>query len=164
MPYSWSGHLWGRTHCSNDSNGRFSCLTGDCASSTMECDSGNASPPATLAEFNLNDRSSGLDFFGVSVVNGYNLPMMVAPLVGNDVGDCMTTSCMVHLNKMCPSELKVMSGGDCIGCRSAFQPFSKYSESFKKACPHANVDATKTFQGVCSSTDYLITFCPSSTS
>ncbi|KAK2373104.1 pathogenesis-related thaumatin protein 3.5 [Trifolium repens] len=163
---SWSGRLWGRTHCSHDSNGKFSCLTGDCASSTMECDGGNASPPATLAEFNLNTRSNGFDFFSVSVVNGYNLPMMVEPQVENGVGDCMTTGCMVHLNKVCPSELKVMSEGDCIGCRNACQPFSKYcySEFFTKVCPHANADATKTFQSVCASTDYRIIFCPTSTS
>ncbi|MCI01404.1 thaumatin-like protein 1-like, partial [Trifolium medium] len=124
MPRSWSGSLWGRTHCSHDSDGNFSCLTGDYASSTIN--GVNASPLATLAEFNLNFTSNGYDFFDVSVVNGYNLAMMVEAQVGNGFGDCMTTGCMVQLNKTCPSELKVMSGGDCIGCRSASQPFSKY--------------------------------------
>jgi hypothetical protein len=164
VPPSWLGRLWGKTHCSHESNGKFSCLTGDCASYTMECDGGNASPPVTLAEFNLNI-TSGFDFFRVSVLDGYNLLMMVEPQVGNGVGDCMTTGCMIHLNKMCPLELKVITAGDCIGCRSACQPSSKYcnSEFFTKACPHANVDVTKTFQSVCASTDYLITFCPNST-
>jgi hypothetical protein len=129
----------------------------------MECIGGNTSPLATLAEFNLSAKSSGYDFFRVSIMNGYNLPMIVEPQVGNGVGDCMTTGCMVHLNKMCPSELKVMSGGNCIGCRSSCQPFSKYSEFFMKACPHAKVNDTKTFQSVCASTDYLVTFCPTST-
>jgi hypothetical protein len=162
VPRSWSGRLWGRTYCSHDSNGKFSCLTGDLTSS-MECNGGNTSPLATLAEFNLSAKSSGYDFFRVSIMNGYNLPMIVEPQVGNGVGDCMTTGCMVHLNKMCPSELKVMSGGNCIGCRSSCQPFSKYSEFFMKACPHAKVNDTKTFQSVCASTDYLVTFCPTST-
>ncbi|CAJ2646585.1 unnamed protein product [Trifolium pratense] len=166
MPHSWSGRLWGRTHCSHYSNGNFSCLTGgggDCASSTMEC---NSSSPVTLAEFNLNAKSSGFDFFRISLVNGYNLPMMVEPQVGNGSGNCTTTGCMVPLGTVCPSQLKVMSGGDCIGCRSACKPFSKHcsSEFFAKACPHAKVDATtKTFQSVCATTDYFITFCPTST-
>ncbi|GAU51516.1 hypothetical protein TSUD_234270 [Trifolium subterraneum] len=166
MPRSWSGRVWGRTHCSHDSGGKFSCLTGDCVSSTMECNRGNTSSPATFAEFKLNAKSSGFDLFRISLVNGYNLPMMIEPQVGNESGNCMTTGCMVHLGTVCPSELKVMSGGDCIGCRSACKPFSKYcySEFFTKACPHANVDATKTFQSVCASTDYFITFCPTSTS
>ncbi|KAK2373097.1 pathogenesis-related thaumatin protein 3.5 [Trifolium repens] len=161
MPSTWSGSLWGRTHCSH-SDGKFSCLTGNCASSTIECNGVNASAPATLAEFNLNATSSGYDFFDVSVVNGYNLAMMVEAQVGNGFVDCMTRGCRLDLNKTCPSELKVMSGGDCIGC-SATQPFSKYSEFFTKACPRAKVDAS-TFQiSVCASTDYLITFCPTPT-
>jgi hypothetical protein len=138
----------------------FSCLTGDCASSTMECDGRDSFSPATIAVFNLNAKSNRVDYFGVSVVNGYNLPMMVEPQVGSGSGDCLMTGCMVHLNKICPLELKMMRGRDCIACKSTGQPLSKYSESFKKACPHANVDATETFQGVCASTDYLITFCP----
>jgi hypothetical protein len=37
--------------------------------------------PATLVEFTL-DGAGGLDFFDVSLVDGYNLPMRVAPRVG----------------------------------------------------------------------------------
>ncbi|KAB2055595.1 hypothetical protein ES319_A11G047900v1 [Gossypium barbadense] len=36
VPTSWSGRLWGRTLCTEDSSGKFSCLTGDCGSSTLE--------------------------------------------------------------------------------------------------------------------------------
>ncbi|KAK4393861.1 Thaumatin-like protein [Sesamum angolense] len=37
-PASWSGRMWGRTLCSQDSaSGRFTCLTGDCGSGTPEC-------------------------------------------------------------------------------------------------------------------------------
>jgi hypothetical protein len=31
-PASWGGRFWGRTHCSQDSTGKFSCVTGDCGS------------------------------------------------------------------------------------------------------------------------------------
>ncbi|WJX55744.1 hypothetical protein P8452_41476 [Trifolium repens] len=160
MSDSWLGKLWGRTYCSTDSTGVFACLTGECASSTMECDGRDSTSPATLAEFNLNTKSNGIDYSGVSVVNGYNLPIMVQPQVGGGSDGCLMTSCMVHLNQICPLQLKMMRGRDCIGCKSTGQTLSKYSESFKKACPRANVNSTETFQAVCLSTNYVITFCP----
>jgi hypothetical protein len=76
IPKSWSGRMWGRTHCGRDSTGKFSCLTGDCGSGTLECAGSGAKPPATLAEFTLNG-ADGLDFYDVSLVDGYNLPMLV---------------------------------------------------------------------------------------
>ncbi|BAT75373.1 hypothetical protein VIGAN_01322300, partial [Vigna angularis var. angularis] len=78
VPTTWSGRLWGRTLCSTDSAGKFSCVTGDCGSSAVECNGGGATPPVTLAEFTLNG-GGGLDFYDVSVVDGYNLPMLVEP-------------------------------------------------------------------------------------
>jgi hypothetical protein len=126
----------------------------------MGCNGRDFISPATLAEFNLNTKSNGADYFGVSVVNGYNLPMMVQPQVGGGSGHCLMKSCMIHLNKICPLELQMMRGSDCIACNNSGQSLSKYSESFKKACPHTNVDATDTFHGVCGHTDYIITLCP----
>ncbi|MBA0801913.1 hypothetical protein Gohar_012251 [Gossypium harknessii] len=78
VPTSWSGRLWGQTLCTENSSGKFSCLTEDCGSSTLECSSSGASPPATLAEFTLNGAEE-VDFYDVSLVDGYNLPMMVSP-------------------------------------------------------------------------------------
>ncbi|KAL2241166.1 UNVERIFIED_CONTAM: Thaumatin-like protein 1 [Sesamum indicum] len=187
-PASWSGRMWGRTVCSQDSaSGRFTCLTGDCGSGTVECGGGGAAPPATLAEFTLNG-AGGLDFYDVSLVDGYNLPMLVAPQGGIGGGNCTTTGCVADLNGSCPSELKVVSavssssvGGGCVACRSACEAFreakyccsgeygtpdtckpSAYSELFKSACPraysYAYDDGTSTF--TCASADYIITFCP----
>lgn len=67
-PSSWGGRFWGRTICSEDSNGKFSCVTGDCGSGKIECAGANAVPPATLAEFTL-DGDGGMDFFDVSLVS-----------------------------------------------------------------------------------------------
>ncbi|CAL1400051.1 unnamed protein product [Linum trigynum] len=53
-PASWGARLWGRTHCSEDSMGKFSCITGDCGSGQVECFGAGAAPPATLAEFKLD--------------------------------------------------------------------------------------------------------------
>ncbi|XP_038720068.1 thaumatin-like protein 1 [Tripterygium wilfordii] len=180
VPTSWSGRLWGRTFCSQDSTtGKFTCLTADCGSSTIECAGGGAVPPATLAEFTLNG-ANGLDFYDVSLVDGYNLPMLITPLGG---GNCTTTGCLVDLNRACPAELKVTESinGEGVACKSACEAFgdpqyccsgaydtpdtckpSSYSQLFKSACPraysYAYDDGTSTF--TCPAADYVITFCP----
>ncbi|XVE87439.1 hypothetical protein DITRI_Ditri18aG0117500 [Diplodiscus trichospermus] len=180
VPTSWSGRVWGRTLCTEDASGKFSCLTGDCASSTIECSGAGAIPPATLAEFTLNG-AGGLDFYDVSLVDGYNLPMMVTPR-GGARGNCSSAGCAADLNGDCPLELKVVDGSDGVACKSACDAFgdpqyccsgayatpntckpSSYSEFFKTACPtaysYAYDDGTSTF--TCGAADYVITFCPS---
>ncbi|XP_068639944.1 thaumatin-like protein 1 [Aristolochia californica] len=173
-PTGWSGRFWGRTVCNFDSSGQGSCATGDCGSGQVECNGAGAAPPATLAEFTLG--SGTQDFYDVSLVDGYNLPMFVT--VSGGTGSCESTGCMVDLNRRCPTELRV---GDGEACRSACEAFAKpeyccsgeysspntcrpsiYSEMFKSACPksysYAYDDATSTF--TCSGADYEITFCP----
>ncbi|CAI9095196.1 OLC1v1031080C2 [Oldenlandia corymbosa var. corymbosa] len=177
---SWGGRIWARTHCTNDSNGsNFRCLTGDCGSGRVEC-SGNSSsaPPVTLAEFKAD--SSGADFYDVSLVDGFNVPILVASLGGG--GNCGTTGCPADLNADCPSELKMTGdGGEVLGCRSPCDAFGKpeycctgkfsspdackpnnYSKIFKNQCPQAYSyafdDATSTFS--CIGSVYTITFCP----
>ena len=147
----------------------------------MECSGRTAMPPATLAEFTL-DGYGGMDFFDVSLVDGYNIPMLVVPQGGTGQ-NCTSIGCVSDLNESCPSELKVMStdGGDSVACKSACEAFnqpqyccsgaygtpdtckpSTYSQVFKTACPHAYSyaydDKTSTF--TCASADYTITFCP----
>jgi hypothetical protein len=75
---SWGGRIWGRTHCSQDFTSMFSCVTGDCGSEKIECSGNSGALPATLAKFMLNG-AGGFDFFVISLVDGYNLPMMVTP-------------------------------------------------------------------------------------
>ncbi|TQD73185.1 hypothetical protein C1H46_041273 [Malus baccata] len=180
VPTSWSGRLWGRTLCSQDSTtGNFTCLTGDCGSSAVECAGGGAAPPATLAEFTLNG-TGGIDLYYVSLVDGYNLPMLVVA-DGGTGGNCTSTGCVVDLNKGCPSELKVTASEEGVACKSACEalgepqyccsgPYatpdtcipSSYSQFFKNACPkaysYAYDDSTSTF--TCASANYIITFCP----
>ncbi|XP_060962893.1 thaumatin-like protein 1 isoform X2 [Cannabis sativa] len=173
-PTGWSGRFWGRTGCTFDNSGQGSCITGDCGSGQAECNGAGATPPATLAEFTLGSGSQ--DFYDVSLVDGYNLPMVVEGSGGS--GTCASTGCVSDLNRSCPTELKVDGGG---ACKSACEAFgldeyccsgayntpaackpSMYSEIFKSACPrsysYAYDDATSTF--TCSGADYTITFCP----
>lgn len=185
-PSNWAGRFWGRTFCStDDKTGKFFCLTGDCGSGKMDCSGSGAAPPATLAEFTLSG-SDGLDFYDVSLVDGYNLAMLVAPRGGSGP-NCSFTGCVSDLNIQCPSELKVMSEGEAnpVACKSACDAFNtpqyccsgaygspdtckptSYSAAFKKACPraysYAYDDKSSTF--TCGgSPDYTITFCPSPT-
>ncbi|TKY47895.1 Thaumatin protein 1 [Spatholobus suberectus] len=80
MGPAWSGSIWGRTLCFRDITTKFSCVTGDCSSSTVECFGGNTAPPVTLEDFTLNS-TSGLDFFDVSLVDGFNLPVKINGLL-----------------------------------------------------------------------------------
>ncbi|XP_059437391.1 thaumatin-like protein 1 [Corylus avellana] len=175
-PTGWSGRFWGRTGCNFDGSGSGSCATGDCGSGTLECNGATAAPPATLAEITLGSGSQ--DFYDVSLVDGYNLPMIMEGSGGS--GTCESTGCVTDLNSRCPAELRTDGGG---GCKSACEAFgrpdyccvgaygtastckpSQYSEIFKSACPksysYAYDDATSTF--TCTGADYTITFCPKS--
>ncbi|CAL9149880.1 unnamed protein product [Musa hybrid cultivar] len=178
-PAGWSGRFWARTGCSFDGFGHGSCATGDCGSGQVECNGAGATPPATLVEFTLGGGTrGGEDYYDVSLVDGYNLPMTVeASREG-----CAATGCVEDLNRLCPPELRT---GEGAACRSACDAFgrpefccsgqysnpqtcrpSAYSELFKSACPQAYSyafdDATSTF--TCAEVQsYAITFCPVST-
>ncbi|PNX96285.1 thaumatin-like protein 1-like [Trifolium pratense] len=177
-PAGWSGRFWARTGCNFDGSGTGSCLTGDCGSNMIECNGAGAAPPATLAEFTLG--TIGQDFYDVSLVDGYNLPMIVEGSGGS--GMCESTGCTSDLNQQCPAELRASDGS---ACKSACEAFgspeyccsgaygspdtckpSIYSQMFKNACPrsysYAYDDATSTF--TCTAADYTVTFCPSSPS
>ncbi|XP_074558452.1 thaumatin-like protein 1 [Curcuma longa] len=183
-PTGWSGRFWARTGCSAAaaSGGAWSCATGDCGSGQVECDGAGAAPPATLVEFTLATSSAGKDFYDVSLVDGYNLPIVVevsgTPGAG---GSCAATGCVADLNRMCPTELRAAEGE---ACRSACETFgtpefccsgayanpttcrpSTYSQIFKSACPksysYAFDDPTSTFT-CAGGADYTITFCPGS--
>uniref|UniRef100_A0A0A0L4Z5 Thaumatin-like protein n=1 Tax=Cucumis sativus TaxID=3659 RepID=A0A0A0L4Z5_CUCSA len=151
IPPGWSGRIWGRTYCSHDATGRFTCATADCGSGTVECNGKGAVPPATLAEFTLNG-ANGLDFYDVSLVDGYNVPMLITPQDGTGGGNCTTTGCATDLNSECPSELRV----------AASDGNEKSVASSNPACPqaysYAYDDGTSTF--TCTAANYLITFCP----
>ncbi|KAL9319693.1 hypothetical protein ACSQ67_011532 [Phaseolus vulgaris] len=179
VPVNWNGRIWGRTLCTTDTiTGKFSCLTGDCRSGKIACDSGG-SPPNTLVEFGL-DSINRLDFYDVSLVDGFNMPVIVVPVSGSG-SNCESTGCVLDLNAVCPTELKVSRNEEvvacqnpcsafkedyfcCVGNRSSCEP-SVYSKIFKTACPQAYSypldDSTSTF--TCPTpADYNIVFCPKS--
>ncbi|KAL2558879.1 Pathogenesis-related thaumatin superfamily protein [Forsythia ovata] len=179
----WSGRIWARTGCTFDVSGIGSCQTGDCGG-RLECDGIGATPPASLFEITIGVGDEK-DFYDVSIVDGYNLPLFAAPRGVH--GGCNATGCTADINVGCPKELQVISSdegeGGVVGCKSACEAFrldqyccsgefanpstcrpSFYSTIFKTVCPtaysYAFDDGTSTF--TCKAYEYAIIFCPNS--
>eukprot|EP01018_Ginkgo_biloba_P033707 Gb_29558 [translate_table: standard] len=179
----WSGRFWGRHGCSFDTDGKGSCSTGDCGG--FYCNGAGGAPPATLVEITLGSPSqsespSQQDFYDVSLVDGYNLPISICPRGGS--GNCGFAGCVTDLNESCPPGLQVKSSeGRVVACKSACFAFkspeycctgtyanpntckaSLYSRAFKSACPRAYSYAfdDPTSLLTCSGADYVVTFCP----
>lgn len=72
----WSGMVYGSTGCdSAGQNCQTGCVNGTCANGV------GAGPwPLTLAEFTL--QANGADTYDISIINGMNLPMQMAPTAG----------------------------------------------------------------------------------
>ncbi|KAI9485647.1 MAG: thaumatin [Benjaminiella poitrasii] len=158
----WGGRFWARENCSGSS----------------DCQDG---APASLAEF-LLDGANGQDYYDVSFVDGYNLPISISPngATGNGF-NCGSPTCSSLPS--CPPELQDKdANGNVIACKSACTAFgtpeycctgsydnpnlcgpSKYSKPVKAACPdvysYAFDDSTSTY--ACSTnTGFTVTFCP----
>lgn len=90
----WSGRIWARTRCTFDDSGVGKCQTGDCGG-RLECDGNGASPPASLFEITLG-KGTDKDYYDVSIVDGYNLPLIAAPR--GVQGACNATGCISDIN------------------------------------------------------------------
>ncbi|KAK1217202.1 hypothetical protein PQX77_020155 [Marasmius sp. AFHP31] len=115
VPDDWrSGRIWGRTSCDFSTDpGPNSCVTGGCIGG-LECTEPGV-PPVTLAEWTLQG-DGNQDFYDVSLVDGFNLPMVIT-----NSGGCDTAGCSNDLNPDCPQELRGPAGsdGENEGCKSA---------------------------------------------
>ncbi|KAJ9180692.1 hypothetical protein P3X46_008905 [Hevea brasiliensis] len=178
LPQKWSGRIWGRQGCSFDKNGKGSCDTGDC-SGLLHCQGAGGAPPATIVEMTLGSSTSPLHFYDVSLVDGFNLPVSMAP-VGGGIG-CGVASCKVDVNICCPSALEVKRDGKIVGCKSACLAMQSakycctgeygnpktckptlFAHLFKAICPKAYSYAFDESSSLnkCRASRYVITFCP----
>nr|ABC73397.1 thaumatin-like protein [Nepenthes gracilis]ACU31844.1 thaumatin-like protein [Nepenthes gracilis] len=160
------GRVWARTGCSLSGSNGASCQSGDCGG-LLQCQ-GYGSPPNTLAEYSLNQYNN-LDFFDMSLVDGFNVPMSFLPTSN---GCTNGPTCTADINGQCPSELKAPGGcnnpctvfkTDEYCCNSGSCSPTSYSEFFKNLCPDAysypKDDATSTY--TCpGGTNYKVVFCP----
>ncbi|KAG2249381.1 hypothetical protein Bca52824_089009 [Brassica carinata] len=92
-PSSWYGLISGRTLCSNDSTGNFTCATGDCESKTIECHGSYGWSMVTYVYFRID--YGGTNSHIISLEHGYNLPVMVAPSQNSPT--CFSSGCMSYL-------------------------------------------------------------------
>lgn len=168
VPKGWVGRLWGRTGCIFNANGQGSCSTGDCGTGRIDCNGikfGDST--ATLAEFSIESVNS-MDFYDISIVNGFNLPMIIEA-TGRSGQHCHSTGCTEDMNRLCPGDLRTKSGDACQNkCKatgtigSSVCGLTNYLQLFKNACPMVFVFPTDDANAVfsCSTGDYVITFCP----
>ncbi|KAF3773006.1 Osmotin-like protein [Nymphaea thermarum] len=166
-PGTKMARVWARTGCNFDASGRGGCQTGDCGG-VLACQAFGR-PPNTLAEYALN-QFNNLDFFDISLIDGFNVPMAFNPVSGS----CRGITCNADIVGQCPNELRVPGGCNnacttfkqdqycCTGSAANNCGPTNYSRFFKDRCPtsysYRKDDATSTF--TCSSTDYRVIFCP----
>ncbi|KAL6981664.1 hypothetical protein U1Q18_023289 [Sarracenia purpurea var. burkii] len=175
-PTGWFGRLWGRNGCSFDHSGRGKCVTGDCNGGARECAGAGGEPPATVAEFILDNP---LDFYAISLVDGFNIPISIVPS-GGLLGECKSVKCLSNLNQRCPKELQIRRNDYVVACKSACLAFNRpqycctgtynnptdckltnYTRVFKDSCPAAYSYAYDDLSSIftCYGANYVITFC-----
>ncbi|KAK6947759.1 Thaumatin family [Dillenia turbinata] len=164
-PGTTGGRIWPRTGCNFDKSGRGSCQTGDCGGVLNCTDYGQ--PPNTIAEYALN-QFDNLDFFDISLVEGFNVPLEFVPTYMCSHGP----SCTASINRQCPDKLRAPGGcnNPCTVfktneycCNSGSCGPTPYSEYFKQKCPDAysypKDDQTSMF--TCPGGSYYrVVFCP----
>jgi hypothetical protein len=166
FPINWSGRIWGRMTCSGD----------NCFKSGM-------GSPASLAEFHFLD--SGKVYYDISFVDGFNLPMVVAPVkkltggTGSNENYCKTSSCTSLPS--CPAGFETYDDkGAVSGCMSACTKYNtdeycctgaygsadtcttnSFASAVSAACPdvysYAFDDVDSAF--LCTYNAYTVTFC-----
>ncbi|CAN4077750.1 unnamed protein product [Withania somnifera] len=160
------GRIWPRTGCNFDGAGQGRCQTGDC-NGLLQCQSFGV-PPNTLAEYALN-KFNNLDFFDISLVDGFNVPLEFSP---TSDGCTRGIRCTADINGQCPNELRADGGcnnpctvfkTDEYCCNSGNCSPTNFSKYFKERCPDAysypKDDQTSTF--TCpGGTNYRVVFCP----
>jgi hypothetical protein len=158
LPGDWAGRFWGRRNCNFNSAGQGTCETGDCGG-RLQCNGAGGVPPTSLAEFTLG----GLDYYDVSLVDGYDFPIQISPSPANtspsNPYQCGSPTCTTDLLSICPPELQKRNGaGRVVACMSACEAFNtdqyccrgafntpatckssawpvNYPAIFKRACP-----------------------------
>ncbi|CAO3632529.1 unnamed protein product [Cunninghamella blakesleeana] len=169
LPNNWGGRFFGRKHCAGAA-----CTV---AGASKEV------PPASLAEFTFRGWG-GNDYYDISLVDGFNLPMKIEPIGGkggNASGKYKCGSPTCKKLPTCENGFQVSDKGQFASCLSACSKFntdeyccrgefgtpdkcqaSQYSKSLKSACPDAYSfaydDTSSTYS--CVATGYTVTFCP----
>uniref|UniRef100_A0A6N2MDC7 Thaumatin-like protein n=1 Tax=Salix viminalis TaxID=40686 RepID=A0A6N2MDC7_SALVM len=124
---------------------------GDC-NGLLQCQA-FGQPPNTLVEYALN-QFNNIDFYDISLVDGFNVPMDLSPVSGK----CRGVRCATDINAQCPNQLRSPGGcnnpctvfkTDQYCCNSGNCAPTDFSRFFKQRCPDAysypQDDQTSTF-------------------
>ncbi|KAL9546272.1 hypothetical protein MBANPS3_006745 [Mucor bainieri] len=147
---SWGGRVWARYHCS-----------GSAGKDSSNCGVPGATNPASLAEFFFKG-TGGKDYYDISLVDGYNMPMSIIPSGGATPSGytCGSPQCSIS---DCPKEYAVTDAtGNVISCMSACsKTASGNSANIKQQCPDAYSfaydDQDSTFE--CEAESFTVNFC-----
>ncbi|KAI9030699.1 thaumatin [Phycomyces nitens] len=165
----WAGRIWARKKCSGN-----------------DCTYAGIGAPASLAEFYFKG-PTGNDFYDISFVDGYNLPLSITPINGHSNGTTGESNAFLCGSSVCSTLPSCPKGfeskdaeGNVIGCMSACTKFgtpeicctgqydteftcsgNEYAEQVKAQCPNAYSwafdDSTSAY--MCNAEGYKVTFC-----
>ena len=164
-PPRTDGRIWARTKCSFNASGVGKCLTGDCGG-LFQCQ-GYGATPCNTAEFALSQFQK-LDFYDISLIDGFNVPMIFNPTSL----ECTGIDCTGDLNGNCPTELKAPGG--CYNPCAVFKTeeycctggkckATNYSMFLKGGCPGAYsfpLDDKVSSYTCPGGSNYNVVFCP----
>jgi len=119
----------------------------------------------TLAELTFNTDFNDFDWYNISHVDAFNLPMQIAPLARPK---CEALTCAVDLVPDCPEVGRYEdSNGDLVACVSpdrnnAMSPVAEYFQQCDDAYAWSGDDQSKPSPvRACAGEDFQIGFCPS---
>jgi hypothetical protein len=165
----WAGRFWPRTGCSFNSDdicpvqGVPCCSTGSCIGAdsryfALQCANGNGgNPPVSLLEFAFDATGAAAnpvppyDTYDISLVDGFNVPVMITPLApyntpdpgGNAAYWCQAKG--FSRNPVCPDKLTYSDGTSCLGpCQYVVAKLNITSGDYKAniCCDHTNITST----------------------
>jgi hypothetical protein len=134
---AWSGRITARTGCSEEEEE---------GGTRMRCATGEA-PPVTVAQVSVGG-PGGLAEYSVSLVDGFNLPVVVTPHGFAEGRRCPSLGCAVDL-----------CGGASRGCGAG----ATAAGTFKQMCPDTRTNSTDvevTPQDCIAPGELKVVFCP----
>ena len=147
---AWSGRVVARTGCADDG---MSACDDNCP---PQCKTGNA-PPETVAQVSVGG-DGGLAVYSVSLVDGFNVPMVVTPHDFAAGAQCPTLGCAVDLTQdqeCCPAGAGAPQG--------SCGPRGTQAALFKAKCPDTRTTSTDieaTPQDCIAPGELKVVFCP----
>uniref|UniRef100_A0A1I8B090 Pept_C1 domain-containing protein n=1 Tax=Meloidogyne hapla TaxID=6305 RepID=A0A1I8B090_MELHA len=114
--------IWARTGCNKDAT---ACTTGVCRGRGIECKGTGGEPPMSIAEITFGAKEG--DFYDVSLVDGFNIPVEIVPIGGKGPKCKNINSCdLTKVASKLPAQMvKKDNNGKIIGILSPCAAFKE---------------------------------------